>query len=388
MIRKRLKTVVPALLLYCVCCAQITVENDSLFLHQKELFEQLDVFKAWEKTKGDPKILIGCIDNGFDFFHPYLHGRLVPSFYANDVYHSLTYQTMAHGTFVAGLIAAKPQTETGMHGLAPGCKVLAASFGTPENYLLKKKQEILKEHPDMPPEQVTREMFKDSRRVQESAVQWNNYGGMAVSDAIFYLVKKGVKVINISGDVMSQSSPPVQEHLNKALDFALEQDVLLVVSAGNGNREIPQTIKKRDNMLLVGACTKKGNRWILTANGTTQGSNWGKLLDVCAPVDSIAVCEPSDKRFYDVEDGPFGAEHTPYVGICRIMPDGGTSAAAPIVTALAALVYSLKPDMAAKEVKAAILQGCADLGDKGFDIYTGYGRVNFGNTIGLVTRKK
>lgn len=58
------------LLLNNVSLAQITVESDSLFYRQKQLFDKLGVFKAWEVTKGNTETVIGCIDNGFDFYHP------------------------------------------------------------------------------------------------------------------------------------------------------------------------------------------------------------------------------------------------------------------------------------------------------------------------------
>ena len=67
-----------------------TTNNDSLFSKQKRLFEKLKIFEAWKLTKGNPDILIGVIDNGFDFFHPDLKDQLVPGFYASGGYHNET----------------------------------------------------------------------------------------------------------------------------------------------------------------------------------------------------------------------------------------------------------------------------------------------------------
>nr|MBC8877120.1 hypothetical protein [Planctomycetota bacterium] len=44
---------------------------------QQPLFDRINVLEAWEVTKGDPEILVGVIDNGFDFFHPDLKGQLI-----------------------------------------------------------------------------------------------------------------------------------------------------------------------------------------------------------------------------------------------------------------------------------------------------------------------
>jgi hypothetical protein len=62
---------------------------------------------------------------------------------------------------------------------------------------------------------------------------------------------------------------------------------------------------------------------------------------------------------------------------------GATSSAAPIVTALVALVYSTRPTLDARTVVEIVQKGCDDIGDRGFDEYTGYGRVNFARTIQL-----
>ncbi|MHB9029781.1 MAG: hypothetical protein ACYC9O_13525 [Candidatus Latescibacterota bacterium] len=51
--------------------------NDSLFPQQKRLFEKLQVLDAWKLTKGTPAVLVGVIDNGFDFFHPDLKDQIV-----------------------------------------------------------------------------------------------------------------------------------------------------------------------------------------------------------------------------------------------------------------------------------------------------------------------
>lgn len=365
-----------------ILIAQEVIEKDSIFSKQKKLFEKLEVLKAWEITKGSSSIIIGCIDNGFDFYHPYLRENLIPGCYEDKVYHPMTFQTMAHGTLVASLMIANPVNEIGMYGLAPDCKVLTASIGSMEHYILKKRQEILKNTPQMPLADIMKEMSKDSVMINTFSYQWNEFSGIAVAKGIMYLVKNGVKVINISAEIMVQYSKHTQEKINEAIDYARQQDVLLVIAAGNGNKEIPNMLRSYDNVIIVSASTLNDMRWIIN---NVQGSNWGSLLDVCAPVDELLVCQPSDKRFYDANDGPMGAEHIPYEGkIYDVMPYGATSAAVPIVSSLAALIYSIDPEIKASAVKSLIIKGCDDINEEGFDNYTGHGRVNFGKTIDLV----
>jgi subtilisin family serine protease len=64
-----------------------------------------------------------------------------------------------------------------------------------------------------------------------------------------------------------------------------------------------------------------------------------------------------------------------------VWPMGATSCATPIVTASAALVFSLRPDLDGPAVADLIKRGCDDIGDKGFDVMTGWGRVNLLKTL-------
>jgi hypothetical protein len=54
-----------------------------------------------------------------------------------------------------------------------------------------------------------------------------------------------------------------------------------------------------------------------------------------------------------------------------------------MVTSLVALVYSARPTLAARSVVKLVQQGCDDIGGKGYNIHTGYGRINFGKTLKL-----
>src|SRR5262245_51607288 len=101
----------------------------SLVTKQQALFERIDVAEAWKVTKGDPKVLVGVIDSGFDFFHPDLKGQLIPGWYYPGGYHAEFYENVAHGTLVSSLVVAKEDNPAGMVGLAPRCRVLTASQG-------------------------------------------------------------------------------------------------------------------------------------------------------------------------------------------------------------------------------------------------------------------
>jgi hypothetical protein len=69
---------------------------DSLTAKQQALFERLNVAEAWKITKGNPKVLVGVIDSGFDFFHPDLKGQLIPGFYHPGGYHAEFYENVPY----------------------------------------------------------------------------------------------------------------------------------------------------------------------------------------------------------------------------------------------------------------------------------------------------
>ena len=186
---------------------------------------------------------------------------------------------MAHGTLVSSLMIAKPQNENGMHGFAPDCKVMTASIGSIE-HILRRRQDVLKSNPNISMQEVMKEIYKDTVAVQNFADKWNTYNGTAIAKSIVYLVQNGVKVINISSEIVFIYPEQTQQKIDEALDYAREYNILVVIAAGNGNKEIPNKLKNRNNIVLVGASNKDDTRWTMTIGTVTQGSNWGNMLDV------------------------------------------------------------------------------------------------------------
>lgn len=78
-----------------------------------------------------------------------------------------------------------------------------------------------------------------------------------------------------------------------------------------------------------------------------------------------------------------GRQDAEYDGQYDVTPFGATSMATPIVSSLAALVRSLRPDLSAREVIDLIKKGAVDMGEPGFDELTGHGRIDFLKTLEL-----
>ncbi len=361
--------------------------NDPLFEKQENLFRKLNAFEAWRVTQGDSNVLVGIIDNGFDFFHPDLKGNLLPGFYAPNVYHTEVLEGIAHGTLVASLIVAVSDNGVGMSGLAPGCRAVTAAHGSIDNELARLMQRFRRDHPDAGPGEFN-QALRAHPELKDFGLKWRRFVYATMAEAIRNLTDRKVKVINMSQFLELRSCPPeLRAPFEGAFEYARTNDVVLVLGAGNDGRLCEDYPGNSDTVIVVGSVLLNDSRWqeVHDIKGTKikEGSNFGKRLTLVAPTESLQVCWPHDKRFYASVDGPMGATQAEFEGPYRTFPGKGTSCAAPIVTALVALVRSARPDLDAPSVVEIVKRGCDDIGDPGHDIYTGCGRVNFGKTVSL-----
>ncbi|MEM6753232.1 MAG: S8 family serine peptidase [Cyanobacteria bacterium P01_C01_bin.38] len=137
-----------------------------------------------------------------------------------------------HGTMVSGVIAAKPQNQIGMWGVAPNAKILPVR------------------------------VFGLNGSISNSAV----------IEAVGYAANRGADVINLS---LGGKLPTDLEQL--AFSQILEQHPKLVIVASSGNSNYAEVgyPSGYDGVLSVGASNLFGDR--------AYYSNYGKGLDVVAP---------------------------------------------------------------------------------------------------------
>jgi len=134
--------------------------------------------------------------------------------------------------------------------------------------------------------------------------------------------------------------------------------LVVVAAAGNAGTSQPGYPAAYHNVMAVSA---------ITINDQIAGfSNWGSHLDVGAP--SPGILTPSNS-------GP--SNYT--------FSFGGTSAASPHVAGLAGLVLSVDPALTNVEVRALINENADDLGDEGFDVLFGNGRINSQATLEAIS---
>lgn len=162
-------------------------------------------------------------------------------------------------------------------------------------------------------------------------------------EGIAWAASNGADVINCSwgSETYSQTGLTV-------VQAALNAGVTVVAAAGNFNNSVVQFPAGYDGVIAVGASTSSDTR--------STFSNFGTWVDVSAPGSLIWSLAPNNG--YQVKNG--------------------TSFAAPLVSALAALLKSNNPNLSPAEIQGCI-QGSADnIGflNPGFDGLIGAGRIN------------
>lgn len=206
-----------------------------------------------------------------------------------------------HGTHVAGIIGADRSNNKGVLGVANDVKIM-----------------------------VLRAVPNGDERDKD------------VANAIRYAVDNGARVINMS---FGKSYSPEKKWVDEAVKYADSKGVLLVAAAGNDNSDVdakPQYPNRKSlkgeeykNWISVGALNfEPGEKMIATF------SNYGKNgVDVFAPGVAIYSTTP-DSEYQELD---------------------GTSMAAPVVTGLAALLFSYFPELTHYEVKEIILKSAVKL---------------------------
>jgi subtilisin family serine protease len=123
---------------------------------------------------------------------------------------------------------------------------------------------------------------------------------------------------------------------------------LLFWAAGNDSRNLTLNDRDADDLIVVGNSNESDER--------TFDSAYGIFVDVFAPGSNILTTGFPPDPFY--------------------MVTGGTSISCPIAAGVAALIWTLHPELTPDEVEALLKYGCEDIGALGVDDVFGYGRIN------------
>ncbi len=334
-------------------CQEKTVQQNSLqststkttpndpFFDRQYYFQKLNVLEAWTITRGTPEVLIGFVEAGFDPTHEEFQNGRVEVYQLPGMDHSSAqdWHEINHGTNTVGEVIAEAHNGKGIAGLAPDCKVIVVETGHDKS----KNYEL----------------------------QIENHG-----KSIRYLADRGCKVINCSVILHPKNK--------QDFEYAIDRDVVIVVASGNGNQSSPFTPSVDLPSLVVGGLDMNDERFVdknIVRDGKLiSGSNYGVGLCVMAPCRDLIFCRAHDPRVDPTLPDDhwintnFGPARRGYI---HRINGGGTSSAAPMATALVALIRSIRPDLDLRSVIKIAEQGADDLGEEGWDEFTGYGGINF-----------
>jgi len=269
--------------------------------------------QAWDIHTGNSDVIIAVIDTGVDYDHPDLKHNMwknigeiagngidddnngfIDDIYGYDFANSKgePVDDNGHGSHVAGIIAASGDNDKGITGVNWSGKIMALKV-----------------------------------------TQFHSLTTANVISAIEYAKLMGAKIINASWHIDADDHPKA---LYDAIQIAKDAGILFVTAAGNKSRNIDS-----DNAFACLQCPASYDLDnIISVASTNENdelsprSNFGPIsVDIAAPGTNIYSTIPQEKytRF------------------------SGTSMAAPYVTGVASLLWSLNPNLTYREVKGIIL---------------------------------
>ncbi|WP_324190469.1 type VII secretion-associated serine protease mycosin [Nocardia cyriacigeorgica] len=317
----------------------------------------LDLPHAWKFSRGAGQT-IAVIDTGVTP-HPRLPGLMPGGDYVAAGGDGLQ-DCDAHGTVVAGLIAASQVDGQGFSGVAPDARILSIRQTSSK---FQKKGRSTEQRPEDPPD---------------------GYGNIdALASAVRRAADRGVSVINISLVLcVPGSHNPADSALGAALRYAtVEKNVVVVAAAGNkdqtskcgaGNPDIDPLDPTADlwENLSTNVTPARYDDYVLTVGSIGpdgQPSDFtvpGPWVDIAAPGEGIVSLDT-------LTDGTIVAKGD----ADKITTLQGTSFAAPYVSGVVALVRSRFPHLTAQEVIKR-LQATAHAPAEGWNPFIGYGAVD------------
>ncbi|HEX9695322.1 MAG TPA: S8 family serine peptidase [Actinomycetota bacterium] len=328
-----------AAMLLCAAPAAFAASepNDPGYAQQWGL-KSLRVSQAWDATRGGG-VIVAVIDTGVDSHHPDLAGRVLAGrdFVDDDDDAS---DSKGHGTHVAGTIGATAGNGVGIASVAPNAKILPVR--------------VLGADGEGDPGDVA------------AGIDW--------------AVARGARVVNLS--LAQDDHLPIpgetllrDTRVDRAIRDAARGGAVVIVAAGNddeGGKAQTAYDATVAGVLVVGATTRGDER--------AAYANYGDGLDVVAPgggsaTDPKACGDPNwiVSTWWNPQ-----SKKSDYGGGC------GTSMAVAHVSGIAAMLIAR--GYSAAGAAQRIIDTAVDLGPAGFDVETGYGRVDAFGAVGSAPR--
>lgn len=355
--------------------------------------EAIGAYTAWDYESWFHDVAVGVIDSGFYTQHEDLGGNttitMLPGYPQNSFHY--------HGTAVAGIIGAA-DNEIGLRGVASSQYHQLTMYCVDWNPVTNDAES--EDYVTLLGTATFSKQMKEMLKYHVKVI--NNSWGMAdisynslITEELKEFFKNGDKVSLSEQDIQAAADALAQlayDTSRTAVNITLQmiasgEEFLIVQSAGNGvnNGGYPSQVEQTGffrgitrelfeqmypsgylginytelnyHILVVGAVANRR-----TDDGAyimTSVSNYGPEVDLCAP--GLGIFTTYDSTY---ENPPFTDEEDKYHPTDKYFESfSGTSAAAPMVTGSAALLWSIDPDLTAQEVWGLLVYQREDLAE-------------------------
>ncbi|MEM9848162.1 MAG: S8 family serine peptidase, partial [Bacteroidota bacterium] len=277
--------------------------------------------EAWSITKGDENLIVAVIDDGVENHEDLLtasgQSRVIEGYTPYTNGNGRPNSDGAHGQSCAGIIAAS-HNEIGVRGIAPEVQILPINIFAGAETIAQIANAF------------------NFARINNAAILSNSWG-YSTCEGRFDAIDSAIENVVRNGRNGKGS--------------------LVTFAAGNSYADCVEYPANLETVMGVGAVTNRGLR--------SDYSNYGRTLDIVAPSNGAAGVRTIDRM------GAEGYANGNYTGNF-----GGTSAACPVVSGVAALLLSAYPDLTAAQATSILLNTANDMGATGKDEEYGYGRVD------------
>jgi len=304
---------------------------------------------VWNDTFGSPSVVVCVLDSGVMYDHEdladvmWINADEIPdndvddddNGYVDDIFgwdfqdddkdiKEYNNDNVYHGTSCAGVVAATHNNELGTTGVAPGTRIMGCKIGFGYTYL------------------------------------------STVLNAVIYARQNGADLIS-----MSFSSIESSIFMRTSMNSAWNDGLVLVAAASNEDSQTLHYPASYDAVICVGGTVPFGKAWnyqqtdevrISKDGGYGWGSNYGPQLEVMGFGEFyITTHGANDHNYYSGNNNSFFR---------------GTSCATPVVAGGVALLKSVYRESTNDWLRERIRATADDLDVAGFDIQTGWGRIN------------